>query len=133
MAEKKCAIYVRVSTEQQAAKGHSLKAQLDECRAIAKRAGWNVVAEFADKRTGTSMSRAGLEQLFDLVATTPPDIVLMPRVDRAARDMLVFATLRHTFQEAGVELRFGDVPASSDPVTTELSENILASIAAFEK
>jgi site-specific DNA recombinase len=74
-----------------------------------------------------------LNALFAFAATTPPDIVLVPKIDRLSRDMLVFTTLRKAFQDAGIELRFGDVPASDDLVTTALSENILAAISSFEK
>jgi len=45
---KKCSIYVRVSTEEQARKGLSLKAQIDLCKSYAFAKGWILYKVYRD-------------------------------------------------------------------------------------
>ncbi|MBC2836516.1 recombinase family protein [Paragemmobacter straminiformis] len=78
-------LYARFSTELQNA--HSVRDQLDKCRAHALRQGWAVVAEFADEAmSGTRDDRPGFKDLRNAIGQGRCDIVLAESLDRFSRD-----------------------------------------------
>lgn len=48
MEAKRCAIYARVSSQEQADKDLSIPAQLNALRSYAARKGWEIIEEFID-------------------------------------------------------------------------------------
>jgi site-specific DNA recombinase len=60
---KRAVIYARVSTDEQAEKGHSLPFQVEECRRYADRLGFQVVKEIIDNASGASLNRPGFTML----------------------------------------------------------------------
>lgn len=97
-------VYARVSTEEQARKGFSIPAQLDQCRAYCARNGFAVGLELADDETGAILARDGLTRLRDLVRAGAVRRVVVWRQDRLARDELGYFTLRAEFRRHGVEV-----------------------------
>ncbi len=62
---KKAVIYARVSTDEQAERGTSIQAQLETCHDYAKENGLEVVKEYKEDYTGTTLDRPELNQLQD--------------------------------------------------------------------
>ena len=84
----RAAIYVRVSTEDQARDGYGLDVQRARCRAMAEAKGWAVVAEYADEGISGTLDAAGRPGLAALLAaarTGEVDAVVVLALDRLAR------------------------------------------------
>ena len=64
-----CAVYVRVSTQQQAEHGYSIETQIDACRKKAKELGATSVKIYDDSGfSGAYLERPALDSLRDAVA-----------------------------------------------------------------
>src|SRR5262245_8988317 len=93
---KRAVIYLRVSSEKQAAEERtSLALQESECRRYAEREGWEVIGVHYDTITGfnTLDTRPGFQEVKAILGAKGTDIVLTWMIDRMFRDqtdMLVF-------------------------------------------
>jgi site-specific DNA recombinase len=64
----KAALYCRVSTEEQASSGFSLRQQLEALRRYCKDHDIEVVGEFQDTSSGANLDRPGLDALRDRIS-----------------------------------------------------------------
>ncbi|WJH34084.1 recombinase family protein [Paenibacillus sp. CC-CFT747] len=83
-------IYARVSTEEQAEKGYSLEAQVEDCLRKAEELGYarETVRILTDEVSGAGMDRPGLNRLRELTASAhKPACVIMYDPDRFARKL----------------------------------------------
>jgi DNA invertase Pin-like site-specific DNA recombinase len=96
---KNCAIYTRVSTSEQ-----SCDLQTRELREFAERRGWNVVAIFEEKMSGTTANRPQLKQLQKLVAERKIDVVLTWKLDRLFRSLRDLLSVLQDWSDLGVEM-----------------------------
>lgn len=81
---KKVAIYIRVSTIEQAKEGFSIGAQRDRLVNYCKAKNWNIQDIYVDDGyTGTNMDRPGLQSLINNLDKI--DIVLVYKLDRLSR------------------------------------------------
>lgn len=102
-------IYSRVSTQGQA-DNTSLYAQEQMSRAFADERGWTHVETLRDSGTsGALLQRDGIERTFELLDTGAVDVVLFPKVDRAARESKAFS---HFWE--GIYMRGGRVGIVED-------------------
>src|SRR5690348_9977955 len=92
-AIKRAAIYLRVSTAEQAhgdgaAEGYSIPAQRDACTRKAKDLGAIVVAEFVDRgESARSAARPELQRMLARLAEHKDvDFVIVHKIDRLARN-----------------------------------------------
>lgn len=79
---KTAAIYTRVSTEEQT-ENYSLPTQLEGCQQYAAQQGFEVVGQFSDSHTGTTLDRPELNRLRKLAGTI--DAVIVYCQDRLGR------------------------------------------------
>jgi len=101
--KKRVALYLRVSTNN----GHqTTQNQLRELTAIAKAAGWQVVATFEDKISGAKGrdKRPGLDALMKAATKREFDMVAAWSVDRLGRSLQHLVQLFAEFQSLGVDL-----------------------------
>lgn len=103
---KKCGLYLRVSTEEQASvKEGSLKSQKIRLQALIKskntsKERWQVTRIYTEKgRSAKDMNRPQLQMLFDDVRRGNINVVLCTRIDRITRSLLDFYSLFQMFQE----------------------------------
>ena len=83
------AIYVRVSTQQQAEHGYSIETQIDACRKKATELGATSVKIYKDDGwSGAYLDRPGLDDLRDAVANGLHDVVIIYEADRLSRDTI---------------------------------------------
>lgn len=82
---KKCAIYVRVSTEKQEAEN-----QLIALREYAARSGWEIFKEYVDIISGKERSRPAFDQLFQDAHKLLFDVVLFWDLSRFSRSGTLF-------------------------------------------
>jgi len=103
---KKCGLYLRVSTEEQASvKEGSLKSQKIRLQALIKsknssKERWKVTRIYTEKgHSAKDMNRPQLQMLFDDVRRGNINVVLCTRIDRITRSLLDFYSLFQMFQE----------------------------------
>ena len=83
---RKVAIYVRVSTREQAEEGYSIGAQIEKLRKYCEIKGWIVVEEYVDAGfSGGSLKRPAMERLIRDVKKGKFDMVLVYKLDRLSR------------------------------------------------
>lgn len=90
MKQIRCALYPRVSTEEQALNGLSLATQIDDLTTFANRMGYHIVGVYADEgvsaRKPTSKRPALLKLLKD-VQENKIDLILVTKLDRWFRNI----------------------------------------------
>jgi site-specific DNA recombinase len=138
-APVRCAIYTRVSTEDQAAKDfNSLEAQREAAEAyvLSQRAeGWSALTSRYDDAgiSGATLERPGLKRLLADVDAGLVDCIVVYKYDRLSRSMLDFLQLLDLLKKRGVS--FVSVSQRFDTSTPvgEMTLNILLSFAQFER
>jgi len=82
------AIYVRVSTEEQAKEGLSIDAQIDKCKSFCKARDWTVFKIYKDAGySAGSLNRPALELLSRDAQEQKFDIILVYKIDRFSRKL----------------------------------------------
>lgn len=128
------ALYVRVSTDEQAREGQSIETQIDKLTAYAKFQGWNNVQIFADEgESAKDMNRREMKRLISLIQRKKVAVVATMAVDRLSRnllDMLQFVELceKHGTAYVCASLNFD----TSTPIGRMVLQ-ILAAFAEFER
>jgi site-specific DNA recombinase len=114
---KACALYIRVSTLDQAER-YSLPSQLKALREKAAREGYSIREDhvFVDKHTGKVASRPGFDQLNALVKTGTVAAVFIFSVDRFSRRTEDALRLAREFKQYGVKLDFVEMFYEDTPV-----------------
>ena len=84
---KRCVIYLRVSSRRQALKGHGLEGQLERCLQIVSDRGYHQVRDpiVEVNEKGTNLNRAGLNDLLETVREHSVNYVIVYHVDRIGR------------------------------------------------
>ena len=84
----KCAIYIRVSTDEQVKEGHSLEAQEERLRFFAKSQGWNIFKVYKDEGfSAKDLNRPALKDLFYDAKLNRFDVILIYKIDRLSRKL----------------------------------------------
>ena len=84
----KCAVYVRVSTEEQAKEGYSLAAQTDKIVEYIKSKGWTYSEIYSDDGySAASRRRPALQKMLDDAAAKQFEAVLVYRIDMLSRNL----------------------------------------------
>ncbi len=103
----RAALYIRVSTEEQAKEGFSIAAQRQILEAYVKSQGWEIAGYYADEGfSGKNLKRPELQRLLEDVRAHRTDVVLVWQVDRLARRQIgVLRLLEEHFEPNGVGFR----------------------------
>lgn len=103
----KVAIYVRVSTDQQAEKGYSIETQLEACRKYADELCAVTVEEFVDDGYSAEfIERPALTRLRAAVKAKQFAAVIFYDPDRMARNLLHQLIIAEEIDKSGAELKF---------------------------
>lgn len=99
----KVAIYVRVSTEDQAKEGYSIPAQKERLKEFANSQGWDIFNVYADEGfSAKNLDRPSMNQLIDDIKQNKFDIVLVYRLDRLVRSVSDLHNLLKLFDNHNV-------------------------------
>lgn len=124
-----CLLYARVSTDKQAQKDLSIPAQIEAMKDYAKKNNWKVVGHFIDE--GESARTANRPELKNLIQHCKENkgvnIILVHKIDRLARNLIDYATIKAILKQKGIKLVSVSEPFDDNPVG-HLLENIIASI-----
>jgi site-specific DNA recombinase len=127
------AIYVRVSTEEQAKSGYSLADQISSCKMHLLKQGYTDAIEYIDDGySGEFSDRPAFSNLRDDIGAGRIQIVVVYDPDRLARKLAVQLLFAEEVEKAGVQLQFvtGDYDASPEG---RLFFSMRGAIAEFEK
>lgn len=103
--ETPAAIYVRVSTDEQAREGTSLDVQRERCRAFIVSKGWTIVGEYADDGvSGTKASRPALDRLMEDCRAGIVKAVVFSKFDRFSRNRRHLENTAAELDDLGVAL-----------------------------
>jgi site-specific DNA recombinase len=101
------AIYIRVSTEDQARHGYSLASQVEACRNKAYALGAKQILQFGDEGvSGALLERPGLSSLREALRTGGIDLVVVMDPDRLARNLSHQLLITEEIEKARVQLDF---------------------------
>ena len=103
MKPKRVALYLRVSTNT----GHqTVENQRLELEAIAKRSEWQIVATFADHKSGAKGrdKRPGLDAMMNAATKREFDMVVAWSIDRLGRSLQHLVQLFGEFQALGIDM-----------------------------
>ena len=127
------AIYVRVSTQEQAEHGYSLGTQLDACRQKAQELGALTIREFVDDgQSGEFLDRPALTELRRSLKQQDLDAVIVYDPDRLARNLAHQLMVAEEIEKSGAELVFVSVTFEQSP-EGRLFFSIRGAISSFEK
>lgn len=133
----KAALYLRVSTDEQAREGVSLEMQRDRLTLYALARGWEVGPVFADEASAKSLRRPALTHLLDALGHARRgdlfDAVLIYKLDRLTRRVRDLAELLDRFERSGVALVSLSEAIDSTSATGRLLVNIIGSVAQWER
>jgi site-specific DNA recombinase len=133
MSERTAVLYARVSTEEQARSGYSLRQQLEALRAYAEREGYEVLEEIEDAgHSGAYLERPGLDRVRDLVESGAVSVVLAQDRDRFAREPAYLYLLKEEFGRHGCKLRALNDHGDESP-EGQLTDGIMDQLAKFER
>lgn len=102
----RAALYIRVSTEEQAIHGYSLEAQEADLRAYAERQGMKVAGVYTDAGKSASkkpLKREALQELLRDVEAGKIDIILFIKLDRWSRNMADYCDMERVLRKYGVD------------------------------
>jgi len=127
------AIYARVSTESQEARG-TIGSQLEVLRQRVASEGHELVAEFCDDgHSGTRLDRPGLDALRDSAEAGQLDAVWCLSPDRLARMYAYQVIVLDELTRLGVSVRFHDTPPLDDDPQARLLTQVQGVIAEYER
>ena len=131
MSEKevKVAIYVRVSTEEQAKEGISLDAQIDRCKAFCKARNWKVSKIYKDAGfSAGSLNRPAFQLLARDAKDKKFNVLLVYKIDRCSRKLKDLIMILEDLKDQ--EINFTSVTEQID-TTTAMGEAFFQIIGVF--
>ena len=103
--KKRAALYIRVSSEEQARHGYSLAEQEYDLRRYAEQHGYSIVGLYADEGASARKAlsrRKGLQRLLEDVQTDAIDIIVFKCLDRWFRNVRDYYVVQDILDQHGV-------------------------------
>lgn len=130
---KRCALYIRVSTDRQV-DGNSLTTQKKQLMRHARSRGYPVADVYVDAGlSGKDMNRPELQRLLSDAREGRFDIVLVWKVDRISRSMKDLLSLLKTLREHNVDFAAVDQDFDTSDPAGNFTLNMLGGFAQFER
>ena len=137
MVKERALGYVRVSTDEQATKGHGLAIQRRAIEGYCKKQGLLLVDILSDEGISGANgldTRDGLAAALARIERHEASVLVVYRFDRLARQLLVQLTVTDRLDKVGARVLSTSEPDVDGPdELRDLIRNILASIAAYER
>lgn len=128
----RAAIYVRVSTDEQAKEGYSLSAQQEKLEAFCFSQGWQLNGVYIEEgQSAKNINRPQLKKLLSKLDLY--DVVLVYKLDRLSRSVADINELLQTFEKNSVSFKSATEPYDTTTAQGNLLINIFGSLAQFER
>lgn len=132
MGSEKSALYIRVSTEEQAEKGASIEAQKEFLVDWAKKEGFEVYGTYTDKGySGKNLKRPALQKLIKDAKKKEFSVVLCYHNDRLSRDTKDALTITQELLRYEVRFRFSNLDVDITSPEGELFFTLQAGFATY--
>jgi len=129
LVPRKAALYLRVSTEEQAERGASIEAQEEFLREWAAKEGFEVYKVYKDEGySGSNMNRPSLQEMINDARKKKFQVVLCYHNDRLSRDTRDALTIVQDLLKHDVRVRFSNLDID---ITTPEGEMMFTLQAAF--
>lgn len=128
----KAALYIRVSTEEQAKEGYSLNAQEERLQAFCYSQDWEITKVYREEGySAKNLDRPQIQKLLKELHSF--DVVLVYKLDRLSRSVADINQLLTTFDKNNVSFKSATEPYDTTTAQGKLLINIFASLAQFER
>ncbi len=128
------AIYLRVSTTEQAEEGYSISAQKERLKAYIVSQGWSLSGIYEDAGfSGGTLNRPSFAKLREDMKNGSFNLILVYKLDRISRNMRDLSNLVHEMDENGIFFKSATEPFDTTTPAGKLIFNMLGSVAEFER
>lgn len=130
----KAAIYIRVSTEEQAIEGYSIEAQKNRAIEYCSKMGYDIVGFYVDEGiSGKSLNRPKVQELIQDVKKRKFDIVVLYRLDRFTRSLKDLANIIELFDKYNVQMKSTSEDLDVSSLSGRAMVQMLGVFAEFER
>jgi site-specific DNA recombinase len=133
--KQRAAIYLRVSTDEQV-EAYGLDVQLEQCRTYAQAFSipvWNVFTDDGISGAKAVDKRPALSALLDAAKRGEFNQLIVPAIDRLARNLRLFLQIWDELEAAGIKIILVKERLETDSASGLLMRNILAVFADYER
>jgi site-specific DNA recombinase len=130
----KTAIYVRVSTEEQATEGYSISAQRQKLKAYCIAQEWEVIGFYVDEGiSAKNTKRPELQRMINDIEDGKIECVLVWRLDRLTRSVLDLYKLLDTFEKYNCKFKSATEVFETTTAIGRMFITIVAAMAQWER
>lgn len=130
----KVAVYLRVSTAEQAEEGFSIAAQKERLKAYIVSQGWTLQKIYEDGGySGGTTNRPAFSKMMEDMRKKEFDLILVYKLDRLSRNMRDLSNLVHEMDRCNVYFKSATEPFDTTTPAGKLIFNMLGSVAEFER
>jgi site-specific DNA recombinase len=130
----KAALYIRVSTQEQAIEGYSISSQRQKLSAYAYSQGWEIVDYYVDEgKSAKDLDRPELKRMIEDIKQHKIDVVLVYRLDRITRSVMDLYELLGIFDKYHCKFKSATEVYDTTSATGRLFITLVASMAQWER